>query len=186
MKKRSLLILLLSFILVFSLSASIISADTPIEYTMGDANLDGNVNTRDVVLIKQSIVGITELTDKQKLFADTYKDGVINTRDVVLIQQSIVGMEVDLGTHEHIFDKQVEDELYFAYDATCTSGKTYYYSCLCGVQGEDTFEVGEELGHNFGAPTYVWDNDKSTATRVCTPSSKPAARPMTLSFPRTI
>jgi len=112
MKKRSLLITLLSLILTFSVSIGLTTTkayaeEAPVEYSMGDANLDGNVNTRDVVLIKQSIVGLTELTDKQKVFADVYADGQINTRDVVLIQQSIVGMDVDLGTHEHEYENGV-------------------------------------------------------------------------------
>jgi len=112
MKKRSILLIILSLITAVSVSTGVtISAsaeeNTPIEYSMGDANLDGKVNTRDVVLIKQSIVGLAELTDKQKVFADVYADGQINTRDVVLIQQSIVGMDVDLGTHEHEYENGV-------------------------------------------------------------------------------
>ena len=122
MKKRSLLITLLSLILTVSVSIGLTTSiahaeETPVEYSMGDANLDGNVNTRDVVLIKQSIVGLTELNDKQKVFADVYADGQINTRDVVLIQQSIVGMNVDLGTHEHTFENGV---------------------CICGCEAPNT------------------------------------------------
>ena len=86
-------------IVAFSMGASAAT-----DYAMGDANMDGNVNTRDVVLIKQSIVGMTTLTDEQKLYADVYDDGTgtINTRDVVLILQHIVGMDVDLGTRTTI------------------------------------------------------------------------------------
>ncbi len=143
MKKRSLLITFLSLILTFSVSIGLTTTkayaeETPVEYSMGDANLDGNVNTRDVVLIKQSIVGLTELTDKQKVFADVYADGQINTRDVVLIQQSIVGMDVDLGTHEHEYENGVcicgyvephthnYSELKFDVDS-------HWYECSCGA-----------------------------------------------------
>ncbi len=146
MKKRNILITFLSLILTFSVSIGLTSAvasaeETPVEYSMGDANLDGNVNTRDVVLIKQSIVGLTELTDKQKVFADVYADGNINTRDVVLIQQYIVGMENDLGTHEHDFSlsntcvcgyEKVEEHTheYTKLEKTATQ---HWYECSCGA-----------------------------------------------------
>ena len=165
MKRRSLLITLLSLILTFSVSigltTSIAYADeTPLEYSMGDANLDGNVNTRDVVLIKQSIVGLTELNDKQKVFADVYADGQINTRDVVLIQQSIVGMDVDLGTHEHSFENGVcicgyvephthnYSELKFDVDS-------HWHECSCGA-----YEIKEN--HIPGAEATETTDQKCT------------------------
>ncbi len=187
MKKRSLIITFLSLVLAFSVNIGLITTvanaeETPVEYSMGDANLDGNVNTRDVVLIKQSIVGLTELTDKQKVFADVYADGNINTRDVVLIQQYIVGMENDLGTHEHDFSlsntcicgyKRVEghshvynhkntDEAYLNSEATCTAKATYFYSCSCGDKGTETFEHGSLAEHKF--TTYI-PNDNATCTK---------------------
>ncbi|MBO5395788.1 MAG: InlB B-repeat-containing protein, partial [Clostridia bacterium] len=37
-------------------------------------------------------------------------------------------------------------------EATCTEKAVYYKSCsVCGTQGEDTFEYGEVLGHNYEA-----------------------------------
>ncbi len=126
---------------------------TPIEYSMGDANLDGNVNTRDVVLIKQSIVGLAELTDKQKVFADVYADGQINTRDVVLIQQYIVGMEVDLGIHEHDFSlgntcicgyEKVEEHTH-EYSKLEKSATQHWYECSCGAKsGIESHNPGAE------------------------------------------
>ena len=73
-------------------------------YKMGDANMDGAVNTRDVVLIKQSIVGMKTLTEEQKYYADVYDDGTgtVNTRDAVLILQHIVGMDVVLDARATI------------------------------------------------------------------------------------
>ena len=38
-----------------------------------------------------------------------------------------------------------------ASEATCTANATYYYSCVCGVLGTETFEVEEtKLSHSFG------------------------------------
>ena len=112
MKKRNLLITFLSLILTFSVSiglttTKVYAEEAPVEYSMGDANLDGKVNTRDAVYIKQSVVGLVELTERQKIFSDVNGDGNINTRDAVLIQQSIVGMDVDLGVHEHAFENGI-------------------------------------------------------------------------------
>ena len=142
MKKRSLLIAFLSLILTFSVSIGLTTSiayaeETPVEYSMGDANLDGKVNTRDAVYIKQSVVGLVELTERQKIFSDVNGDGNINTRDAVLIQQSIVGMDIDLGVHEHSFENGVcicgyvephthnYSELKFDVDS-------HWYECSCG------------------------------------------------------
>ncbi|MBO5755535.1 MAG: dockerin type I repeat-containing protein, partial [Clostridia bacterium] len=68
-------------------------------YGMGDVNMDGDVTARDVVLMKQAIVGMAELSETQRVFSNTYdQDDVINTRDAVLVLQHIVGMDVILGT----------------------------------------------------------------------------------------
>ena len=68
-------------------------------YGMGDANMDGDVSARDVVLIKQAIVGMTELSGTQRVFSNVYdEDDEVNTRDAVLVLQHIVGMDVTLGT----------------------------------------------------------------------------------------
>jgi CxxC motif-containing protein len=72
-------------------------------YQMGDVNMDGNINSRDVLMIKQSVVRMIELTDVQKIYANVYvdtdKDGqpLINSRDAMLIQQYVVRMPVELG-----------------------------------------------------------------------------------------
>ena len=166
MKKRGLLLILLGLITVTGITAGVETEETTVraeeetfvEYAMGDVNLDGVVNTRDVVLIKQAIVGLTELEDRQKVFADVYADGVINTRDVVLVQQYIVGMDVDLGVHEHKFTEEKEDDFYFEREATCKNGRSYYYSCKCGKKGTETFEVGIPSDHDYG----TWINQVDT------------------------
>ena len=73
-------------------------------YGMGDVNMDGDVSARDVVLMKQAIVGMTELSETQRLFADVYADGEegIDSRDAVLVLQHLVGMDVVFSTPEMI------------------------------------------------------------------------------------
>ncbi len=98
MKKKllilALLVLIMGALLVVGASA----------YEMGDANLDGNVNTRDAVLIKQYVAEMVDLTDEQKYYADVVDDGTgkINMRDAVLILQHVAEMDVLLDTRPTI------------------------------------------------------------------------------------
>ena len=50
---------------------------------------------------------------------------------------------------EHIFDQQNPDAKYLKAAATCTSPAEYYYSCICGEKGTETFLYGEAKGHTF-------------------------------------
>lgn len=71
--------------------------------------------------------------------------------------------------HEHAFDKQVTTDDYISREATCLDVAEYFYSCSCGAKGEETFEYGEPLGHDFGAWT---SNQNDTHTRVCSRNSE--------------
>ena len=50
---------------------------------------------------------------------------------------------------EHVFDRQNTDAKYLKAAATCTSPAEYYYSCICGQVGTETFLYGEAKGHTF-------------------------------------
>ncbi len=63
--------------------------------------------------------------------------------------------KVNKKTEDHTFDKKVESMNFKASDATCLRGETYYYSCVCGEVGAETYEVGEPLGHTFGEWTVL-------------------------------
>ena len=68
-------------------------------YQLGDVNMDGTINSRDALMIKQAVVMMVELTDVQKVYADVYADGNgdINSRDAMLLQQFIVHLDIVLG-----------------------------------------------------------------------------------------
>lgn len=55
--------------------------------------------------------------------------------------------------HTCVYDKEVANTSTLAQEATCTSPALYYYSCECGNNGTDMFEVGEALGHSYTAET---------------------------------
>ena len=55
--------------------------------------------------------------------------------------------EGEKDTTAHAFDRRVEDESYFVSGGTCMANAVYYYSCVCGEKGENTFEVDTSDNH---------------------------------------
>ncbi len=49
----------------------------------------------------------------------------------------------------HEYNQPVAQEKYLASAATCTSPASYYYSCVCGEKGTETFAVGTAKGHTY-------------------------------------
>lgn len=62
-------------------------------------------------------------------------------------------------SHGWGFDNAVADASNLKSEATCTSPAVYYKTCKmgCGAKSEETFTVGEALGHDF---TKTYPNDK--------------------------
>lgn len=52
-------------------------------------------------------------------------------------------------TQDCVYDQRVATEAYIASAATCDQKATYYYSCVCGAKGSETFEDGEKLPHTL-------------------------------------
>ena len=86
----------------------------------------------------------------------------------------------------HTYDQQVATDAYKATDATCEVKATYYYSCVCGAKGAETFENGDVVAHAYetkydanghwkkctcGAETeavaHVYDNASDTTCNDC-------------------
>ena len=67
-----------------------------------------------------------------------------------------------LDKAEHVFDQKIETEDYLATAATCTAKATYYYSCVCGAKGTETFESGGMLAHQ-----YVVKHDETQHWKEC-------------------
>ena len=68
------------------------------------------------------------------------------------------------GYAVHSYNQQVVSDTYLASAATCTAPAKYYYSCVCGAKGTETFENGDALGHSWGN----WQsNGNDTHTRTC-------------------
>lgn len=56
---------------------------------LGDVNGDGEVNARDYLLLKRSILGISDLGDR-KPYADLNQDGEVNARDYILLKRRLL------------------------------------------------------------------------------------------------
>lgn len=68
------------------------------------------------------------------------------------------------GYAAHTYDQQVTSDTYLASAANCTEPAEYYYSCICGAKGTETFTDGTAKGHSWGN----WQsNGDGTHTRIC-------------------
>lgn len=77
---------------------------------------------------------------------------------------------------EHIYDQKIEADEYFCKGADCTHKATYYYSCVCGHCGTQTFEVGTALGHDYSDD---WSTDGTGHWKACTREGCDARNPLT-------
>ena len=70
--------------------------------TLGDANGDGKVTSKDLLLVKKHVIGANTLTGNGKTAADANKDGSINSKDLLKIKRIVIGAEqtttVNTGT----------------------------------------------------------------------------------------
>ena len=87
---------------------------------------------------------------------------------IALAKCGICGVEYG-DFAEHIYTEKV-DEQYLVSAATCTASATYFKSCsVCGEAGEEIFEYGDSLGHEYGEPEWTWEGYTSAAaTFTCT------------------
>lgn len=72
---------------------------------------------------------------------------------------------VRIAPHTCTYDQQIVSEQYKATDADCTNAASYYYSCVCGAKGSETFKSGEATGHSWSA--WIKDAESDTHTRTC-------------------
>ena len=61
----------------------------------------------------------------------------------------------------HTYDQKVAEGSYKAFDATCVSPALYYWSCVCGAEGTDTFESGETNPTSHTGALGDWQSDEN-------------------------
>ena len=59
------------------------------------------------------------------------------------------GCSQQLDKAEHVYDVQKVSNEHLASAATCMNKATYYYSCVCGAKGTETFEYGDLAEHTL-------------------------------------
>ncbi len=87
---------------------------------------------------------------------------------VCLLCDSIVEEGIILDLKEctaHIFDQQIQSEEFLKNTADCINSKSYYYSCICGKHGVNTFNVGNPLGHSWSS---TYSQNAEGHYRTCT------------------
>lgn len=68
--------------------------------------------------------------------------------------------------HTHIYDQKNEDQKYIKTPATCSSYGEYYYSCICGEAGEETFTIKQYGGHVYET-TWTYDENYHYLKATC-------------------
>lgn len=127
-------------------------------YQSGDADLNGQVQARDVTRIKQHVVNITKLNEEALPYAnanvDFLEDGSpkINSRDAVLIQQKIVKMDVTLGGRSTVTFLDKDGKVYDVKSVKNGSALT----SLPSVPVVDGYESGSwsSVGDSLVAPDF--------------------------------
>lgn len=61
----------------------------------------------------------------------------------------ILAVQQPVAATGHTFDQKKTTDTYKAAEATCTEPETYYYSCICGAKGTETFRFGALADHRF-------------------------------------
>lgn len=69
-----------------------------------------------------------------------------------------------LHIENHVFDQKVTTPEFLSLEATCQNKATYYYSCICGEKGTDTFEVGDLAAHEYDPE---WHYDETNHYHQC-------------------
>lgn len=79
----------------------------PSDTVFGDANDDGSVNAKDVLVLRKHLAAISGVTINE-INADVNADGEINAKDVLLLRKYLAGWGVVLGQEEYGADKNIQ------------------------------------------------------------------------------
>ena len=60
---------------------------------LADIDGDGDVNMKDLLILRKAVAGVIELTYEQGLAADINCDGDLNLKDILMLRKIIAGVE---------------------------------------------------------------------------------------------
>lgn len=130
------------------------TTNPPVQYKMGDVNLDNKVNVQDATIIQKSVSRSLELNELQKKLADVTGDGAVNISDVTLLQKVNVGLIsfdlplISVGAGENDLASLITEVgsylssqyTYSSYDQYMALKKEYRY-CNSNYQGFTTAQA---------------------------------------------
>ena len=70
-----------------------INSELPVGSLTGDADLDDNINVKDIALMASHIKGIKPLSQEQFAAADTDHNSNINVKDIAMVASHIKGIK---------------------------------------------------------------------------------------------
>ena len=113
------------------------------DHLAGDANGDGEVNSRDVIELMKDIVANKKISDSKKYAADINCDGKINSKDVILLMKKVVNGSVVTGDtslycriHGHkLTASYAKETVHNAYAASPHCVQNTYLVISCGREG---------------------------------------------------
>ena len=123
------------------------AAETPAAAVRGDLNADGVVNLDDVIILRQYLAGMIELTDEQIKAGDVYGgDAEITLDDVIVMRQYLAGIAVEGGIGEPMCEHEFVH--YEGKASTCTEAGWEPYD-VCSKCGYSTYKELPLADHQF-------------------------------------
>ncbi|MBQ8228637.1 MAG: dockerin type I repeat-containing protein [Clostridia bacterium] len=100
-----------AIIVIVCLFTSGISFSEPKNDLLGDVNLDGKVDSADVLVLSQYFTGKTKISEEQMKAADVDNNGEVNSKDTMLIIQHIsVQSSFDQEAIEQLAEEQTSEQ----------------------------------------------------------------------------
>ncbi len=122
-----------------------------IDWTNTEPVYDGTVKTpvaKAIGLIAGDIADITVSGGAIEVGTHTAIAIAINNGNYKLPSNASTQFTIQpAGGHVHVFDQKVASYTYLCKAGTCVTPSLYYYSCVCGAKGTETFEYGTPNGH---------------------------------------
>ena len=99
--KKLLSIILTAVMVVFAAAALVpVGAGATHGYLLGDANDDGDVTSKDVLLTRRYIAGLEDARDIDAVAADVNADDDVTSKDVLVMRRFIAGLDDLEGNNE--------------------------------------------------------------------------------------
>ena len=110
MRSNFLKLFLVTVFVIACLFAIGVAAETPdpADCGLGDINCDGDVNTKDAVLLAQYLAGWQGLEIPKEENMDLNGDRDVNTKDAVLLAQKLAGWNVSFTPPPEIGENEIE------------------------------------------------------------------------------